>query len=61
VAQFAPPRTGFNRRQLIGDDIIPWGTTIFESAQRKKPRHQDGEYYPIRPLRVLTIWIALTT
>lgn len=49
-------------RQLIGDDIILWGTTIFGKPARsgkETPWHQDGEYYPIRPLRVLTIWIAL--
>lgn len=49
-------------RQLIGDDIILWGTTIFgKPAQNGKetPWHQDGEYYPIQPLEVLTIWIPL--
>lgn len=49
-------------RQLIGDDIILWGTTIFGKPARNgkaTPWHQDGEYYPIRPLEVLTIWIPL--
>lgn len=49
-------------RQLIGDDIILWGTTIFGKPARggkETPWHQDGEYYPIRPLEVLTIWIPL--
>lgn len=49
-------------RQLIGDDIILWGTTVFgKPAQSGKetPWHQDGEYYPIKPLEVLTIWIPL--
>ena len=49
-------------RQLIGDDIILWGTTIFGKPPfngKETPWHQDGEYYPIRPLDVLTIWIPL--
>lgn len=48
--------------QLIGDDIILWGTTIFgKPAKTGKgtPWHQDGDYYPIKPLETLTIWIAL--
>lgn len=49
-------------RQLIGDDIILWGTTIFGKppfSGKETPWHQDGEYYPIKPLDVLTIWIPL--
>jgi hypothetical protein len=49
-------------RQLIGDDIILWGTTIFGKPPRsgkETPWHQDGDYYPIKPLEVLTIWIPL--
>lgn len=49
-------------RQLIGDDIILWGTTLFGKppfSGKETPWHQDGEYYPIRPLEVLTIWIPL--
>ncbi len=49
-------------RQLIGDDIILWGTTVFGKPARngkETPWHQDGDYYPIRPLEVLTIWIPL--
>ena len=48
--------------QLIGDDIILWGTTIFGKpahSGKETPWHQDGDYYPIRPLETLTIWIAL--
>ncbi|MBX2880746.1 MAG: phytanoyl-CoA dioxygenase family protein [Granulosicoccus sp.] len=49
-------------RQLIGDDIILWGTTIFGKpahSGKETPWHQDGGYYPIRPLETLTIWIPL--
>ena len=48
--------------QLIGEDIILWGTTIFgkpAKCGKETPWHQDGDYYPIRPLETLTIWIAL--
>jgi ectoine hydroxylase-related dioxygenase (phytanoyl-CoA dioxygenase family) len=48
--------------QLIGDDIILWGTTIFGKPAhngKKTPWHQDGDYYPIRPLETLTLWIPL--
>ena len=48
--------------QLIGEDIILWGMTIFgKPADRglATPWHQDGAYYPIRPLETLSVWIAL--
>ncbi|MEM7171599.1 MAG: phytanoyl-CoA dioxygenase family protein [Pseudomonadota bacterium] len=48
--------------QLIGPDIILWGTTVFGKpahSGKATPWHQDGDYYPIRPLEVLTIWMAL--
>ena len=48
--------------QLIGPDIVLWGTTIFGKPARKgmeTPWHQDGDYYPIRPLETLSVWIAL--
>lgn len=48
--------------QLIGEDIILWGTTIFGKpahSGKATPWHQDGDYYPIRPLETTTIWIAL--
>ncbi|MFT5110809.1 MAG: hypothetical protein ACI8P9_000118 [Parasphingorhabdus sp.] len=48
--------------QLIGDDIILWGTTIFGKPAKdgkQTPWHQDGDYYPIEPLETLSIWIAL--
>jgi non-haem Fe2+, alpha-ketoglutarate-dependent halogenase len=48
--------------RLVGDDLILWGTTIFGKPARQgkeTPWHQDGDYYPIRPLETITIWIAL--
>lgn len=49
-------------RQLIGDDIILWGTTLFGKPPhngKETPWHQDGEYYPIKPLETITMWIPL--
>lgn len=48
--------------QLIGPDFILWGTTVFgKPANNGKatPWHQDGDYYPVRPLETLTVWMAL--
>ncbi len=48
--------------QLIGPDILLWGTTVFGKPARSGktvPWHQDGEYWPIRPLATCTVWIAL--
>lgn len=48
--------------QLIGDDIIIWGSALFCKAGkggRATPWHQDGHYWPIRPLQTVTAWIAI--
>jgi hypothetical protein len=48
--------------QLIGDDIIIWGSALFCKAGkggRATPWHQDGHYWPIRPLETVTAWIAI--
>lgn len=48
--------------QLIGEDLILWGTTVFGKPAhggKETPWHQDGDYYPIRPLETITIWMAL--
>jgi ectoine hydroxylase-related dioxygenase (phytanoyl-CoA dioxygenase family) len=47
---------------LIGPDLIIWGSRIFSKAARTgraTPWHQDGEYWPIRPLATVTAWIAI--
>jgi len=47
---------------LIGPDFLMWGSAIFgkPGVQGKAtPMHQDGEYWPIRPLASVTVWIAL--
>lgn len=48
--------------QLIGPDIICWGAHVFCKPALTGlivPWHQDGQYWPIRPLASCTVWIAL--
>lgn len=48
--------------QLIGDDVILWGCQIFckpAGDGLETPWHQDGHYWPIRPLATCTVWVAL--
>jgi hypothetical protein len=48
--------------QLIGPDVILWGSQVFckpAGTGRALPWHQDGHYWPIRPLATCSVWIAL--
>jgi ectoine hydroxylase-related dioxygenase (phytanoyl-CoA dioxygenase family) len=48
--------------QLIGEDVILWGCHVFckpGGTGYETPWHQDGHYWPIRPLATCTVWIAL--
>ena len=48
--------------QLIGPDILTWGSGLFGKPANdgiETPWHQDGEYWPIRPLATCTAWIAV--
>ncbi len=48
--------------RLIGPDIVLWGCQIFckpPGDGMEVPWHQDGHYWPIRPLATVTVWIAL--
>jgi hypothetical protein len=48
--------------QAIGPDFLLWGTTVFgkpAGTGKRVPWHQDGEYWPIRPLATCSVWIAL--
>ena len=48
--------------QLIGPDIALWNTSFFAKpafSGKRTPWHQDGEYWPIRPLATCTAWLAL--
>lgn len=48
--------------QLIGPDICLWGCQIFckpSGDGMEVPMHQDGHYWPIRPLATVTVWVSL--
>lgn len=48
--------------QVIGPDIVLWGCHVFCKPQGDgllTPWHQDGHYWPIRPLATCTVWVAL--
>ena len=48
--------------QLIGPDLILWGSQVFSkpaSDGMAIPWHQDGQYWPMRPLATVTVWIAV--
>lgn len=48
--------------QVLGDDVALWNISFFAKPARvgtKTPWHQDGEYWPIRPLATCTVWIAV--
>ena len=48
--------------QLIGEDIICWGSAFFAKkgiGGKATPWHQDGQYWPIEPLETCTAWIAV--
>lgn len=47
---------------ILGDDIIVWGSALFAKkgkGGKATPWHQDGHYWPIRPLETVTAWIAI--
>ena len=47
---------------VIGEDVILWGCHVFCKPAVEgfeTPWHQDGHYWPIRPLANCTIWVAL--
>jgi len=47
---------------ILGPDIILWGCHAFckpAGDGMEVPWHQDGQYWPIRPLANCTVWIAV--
>ena len=47
---------------VLGDDVVMWGCQIFckpGSDGMEVPMHQDGQYWPIRPLATCTLWLAI--
>jgi len=48
--------------QLIGPDICLWNMSFFAKPAlngKRTPWHQDGQYWPIRPLATCTVWLAI--
>jgi ectoine hydroxylase-related dioxygenase (phytanoyl-CoA dioxygenase family) len=47
---------------VIGQDVVLWGAHVFCKPAGdgfETPWHQDGHYWPIRPLATCTVWVAL--
>jgi hypothetical protein len=47
---------------VIGEDVVLWGCHVFCKPAHEgyeTPWHQDGHYWPIRPLATCTVWVAL--
>ena len=47
---------------VLGPDIVLWGCHVFckpAGEGYETPWHQDGHYWPIRPLANCTVWVAL--
>jgi ectoine hydroxylase-related dioxygenase (phytanoyl-CoA dioxygenase family) len=48
--------------QVLGPDFALWNSSFFAKPARrgrKTPWHQDGEYWPVRPIATCTVWIAV--
>ena len=44
---------------VLGPNIIMWGAQLFFKPGKdgmEVPMHQDGQYWPIRPLSTCTMW-----
>ena len=48
--------------QILGEDIAVWNSSYFGKPAhdgKRVPWHQDGRYWPIRPLASCSVWIAI--
>jgi ectoine hydroxylase-related dioxygenase (phytanoyl-CoA dioxygenase family) len=48
--------------EILGPDLVLWITRVLckpAGKGREVPWHQDGEYWPMRPLATCSVWIAL--
>ncbi len=49
-------------QDLLGPDIVLWGSHYFcklPSDDREVPFHQDATYWPFRPFKTVTVWLAV--
>jgi ectoine hydroxylase-related dioxygenase (phytanoyl-CoA dioxygenase family) len=62
MATARDPRVLDMMEQILGPDVILWITRILckpPVTGREVPWHQDGEYWPMRPLATCSVWIAI--
>ena len=48
--------------QLIGKNFALWNSSFFAKPAfngQATPWHQDGQYWPIRPIATTTVWLAI--
>ena len=48
--------------QILGEDLAIWNSSYFGKPAndgKRVPWHQDGRYWPIRPLASCSVWIAI--
>ncbi len=48
--------------QILGKNFALWNSSFFSKPAingKATPWHQDGEYWPIRPMATCTVWIAV--
>ena len=58
----AHPRIVAVVKDLLGEDIIGWGSHYFCKMPRDGKRvswHQDASYWPLTPSKTVTVWLAI--
>jgi ectoine hydroxylase-related dioxygenase (phytanoyl-CoA dioxygenase family) len=58
----AHPRIVAVVKDLLGDDVIGWGSHYFCKMPRDGKRvswHQDASYWPLTPSKTVTVWLAI--
>jgi hypothetical protein len=56
------PRLIAQVRDLLGDDVVAWGSHYFCKMPRdgkNVPWHQDASYWPLTPSKAVTVWLAI--
>ncbi len=58
----ADPRIVAYVKDLLGDDVIGWGSHFFCKLPGDGKRvswHQDASYWPLTPSKAVTVWLAI--
>jgi non-heme Fe2+,alpha-ketoglutarate-dependent halogenase len=56
------PRIVAHVKDLIGEDVIAWGSHFFckmPGDGRRVSWHQDSSYWPLTPSKAVTVWLAI--